>query len=216
MTLADKYNEAMEHLQLTTETRERILHNVSKSMEAKGRADKAAKLIRFPSWKRWGALAACLAVVVIGAIIWKPGQVTPNNDDPQTMLQAGIEECASAEELSKAVGFPVEDISDLPITIQEIYYDNYFDSIAQITVQSDNRQICFRKAVGMEDISGDYNEYSVTKEEDLNGVVLALKGNGNLFSLAVWQDAGYTYSLSMEPPASAEAIKAVVDSIIKQ
>lgn len=214
--MADKYNEAMEHLRLTTETRERILHNVSKAMEGKGRADKAAKLIRFPSWKRWGALAACLAVVVISAIIWKPGQVTPNNDDPQAMLQAGIEECASAEELSKAVGFPVEDISDLPITIQEIYYDNYFDSIAQITVQSDNRQICFRKAVGMEDISGDYENYSVVTEENLSGVSVTLKGSGEVVSLAVWQDAGYTYSLSMEPPASAEAIKAVVDSIIKQ
>lgn len=223
MTLAAKYNEAMERLQLTEEAKERILNHVSEAMKENNGAGKAAKMIRFPNWKRWGTLAACLALVLIGAIVWNPAQSTPGNNDTQVMspgnqvlVPLGDEEYTSAEELSETIGFPVEDIDGYPYVGNEIHYENLFNEIAQISVLGDHGQICFRKAVGTDDISGDYNDYSVIKEVTLEGVVITLKGNDDLFSLAVWQHAGYTYSMSIEPPAPVEVMTALVDSIIKQ
>ena len=61
-----------------------------------------------------------------------------------------------------------------------------------------------RKALGNEDISGDYNEYAQIETAD--GVTL--KGAEGQFSLALWTDSGFAYSLSLnEGIGEAEWIK---------
>ena len=57
----------------------------------------------------------------------------------------------------------------------------------------DGNDMLIRKAMGNEDVSGDYNEYA--QVETVDGVTL--KGENDVFSLAIWEKDGYTYSISV-------------------
>lgn len=55
-----------------------------------------------------------------------------------------------------------------------------------------------RKAVGAEDISGDYNTYAQVDTATVNGAAVTLKGDSGKISLATWAAEGYTYSISVK------------------
>lgn len=57
----------------------------------------------------------------------------------------------------------------------------------------DGSEMLIRKALGSEDISGDYNEYA--QIETVDGVTL--KGVDGQFFLALWTNGEYTYSISV-------------------
>lgn len=69
-----------------------------------------------------------------------------------------------------------------------------------------------RKAPGTEDISGDYNAYD---EQDVavGDVTVTMKSADGLVKLAIWQDGGYTYTVSMEAGISADAMAELVSQI---
>ena len=127
----------MEHIQLSSEARERILSNVSMAMEEKDAGEKNEKIVRFPGWKRLGALAACFAAFLIGAFVvnYKPVQVIPETGVPLVVSPVGMEEYASAAELSDAVGFPLEDVSTIPFDMNNIRYEKLPDNLPQETAQ---------------------------------------------------------------------------------
>ena len=52
-----------------------------------------------------------------------------------------------------------------------------------------------RKALGEEDISGDYNVYAEEKIKEIGDASVTIKGDGEQFMLAVWTANGYTYSV---------------------
>ena len=208
----------MEHIQLSSEARERILSNVSIAMEEKDAGEKNEKIVRFPGWKRLGALAACFVAFLIGAFVvnYKPVQVIPDNGVPLVVSPVGMEEYASAAELSDAVGFPLEDVSAIPFDMNNFRYEKLPDNLAQETAQYGDCEITFRKAAGDADISGDYNVYAVTKAVTIDGVAVTLKGSEEQFTLAAWKKEGYSYSLDMKPPAPEGDMIAVVESLIRQ
>jgi len=49
--------------------------------------------------------------------------------------------------------------------------------------------------VGDEDNSGDYNPYAETVELIVNGQTVTLKGDGGVYTLALWTDGEFSYSL---------------------
>lgn len=59
-------------------------------------------------------------------------------------------------------------------------------------------QIRIRKAVGNNDISGDYNIYSETSSEAINSHAVTLKGNNGKVNLATWTADGFTYAISSD------------------
>ena len=63
--------------------------------------------------------------------------------------------------------------------------------------EEETASVLFRKAVGSEDISGDYNEYASVTEQDVNGRTVTLKGDGKLTYLAIWTDGEFSYSVSV-------------------
>ena len=63
--MSEKYNEVMEHVQLTAEARERILdriENAGKTTQGKNGSGNAGaeKILSLRNWRRYGAIAACL------------------------------------------------------------------------------------------------------------------------------------------------------------
>lgn len=190
-----KYDEVMEHIEVTPEMRQRILKNIQ---QADVTRQKPAKVIRFPRWKQMAALAACLAVVLAG-MRTIPQILNPGADDPYVDLNpaAEIVEVNTIEELSEEVGFPVNEMTGLPFRIEHTAYIAYWKEMAEITYTGDGQTAVYRKGTGSGDISGDYNIYNSEIELSVNDYDVTLKGNDRVYSLAVWTDGGYSYSLSL-------------------
>lgn len=221
MTLKVKYNEVMEHVELSAEARERILDNLNQaeSTGTSGVNDKretTGRRFSFRSWQSYAAVAACFVVILAGVLTLRP---ILNNQTPEqnVTLVNPVRQFATAAELSDSLGFPVEDAGILPITIDSCRYESLNGEIAQTVIESGERIIRFRKSAGSEDNSGDYNTYSSEKETDLDGVSITLKGDGQTCNLALWEKDGYAYSLSAEEAGTGipeEDILAMVQALL--
>lgn len=200
-----KYDEVMEKLEVTPEMRARILQNVETQM-----AEPRKKPNRL---RRFAALAACLAILLVGAAALPKLISSPTPEESETTIANGMVEVASKEELSEAVGFPVKSAQSLPFFPQSIYYTSYWGEMAQIDYANGGSMACFRQSLGEEDNSGDWSEYPAQKSLTVNGCAVTLKGEADSYTLAIWQDGTYSYSLSLSAgqPASvwAELIEGV-------
>ena len=200
-----KYDEVMEKLEVTPEMRARILQNVETQM-----AEPRKKPNRL---RRFAALAACLAILLVGAAALPKLISSPTPEESETTIANGMVEVASKEELSEAVGFPVKSAQSLPFFPQSIYYTSYWGEMAQIDYANGGSMACFRQSLGEEDNSGDWNEYPAKESFTVNGCAVTLKGEADSYTLAIWQDGTYSYSLSLSAgqPASvwAELIEGV-------
>lgn len=212
-----KYSEIMDQIEVSAEMKKRILFHIgqqeNEDMEKMGEAaDK--KVIRRNIWKKYLPVAACFAILVVGAAaVMIPGKKeSQENPDLDGYVAAvgDIEEAVSAEELSGMLGFPITDIRDIPFTVTQTTYTSYWNRFGEITYDGDNQSICFRKQQGEEDISGDYNVYESEEEIEIGGCPVTLKGDGNRYYLAVWSDGIYSYSISAYEGISGDEMEKMI------
>ena len=200
-----KYDEVMEKLEVTPEMRARILQNVRTQM-----AEPCKKPNRL---RRFAALAACLAVLLMGAMALPKFISSPVPEESETMVANGMVEVTSKEELSETVGFPVKSAQSLPFFPQSIYYTSYWGDMAQIDYANGGSTACFRQSLGEEDNSGDWNEYPAQESLTVNGCAVTLKGEADSYTLAIWQDGTYSYSLSLSAGQPASVWESIVEGV---
>ena len=188
----NKYNEVMEHIEVTPEMRSRILSNI-KNMDFAEK--KQVKMVRFPNIKRFAILAACFAVMLVGVLTLPNLLDIPN--EPSVIGNNDIVEVSSVEELSKTVGFEVSEPGNLPFEPKSVVYTAYWAEMAEIIYTNDEETAVFRKGIGSDDISGDYNFYELASEISVNDINVTLKGNGAAYTLAIWTNDEFAYSLSL-------------------
>ena len=71
-----------------------------------------------------------------------------------------------------------------------------------------------RKARAEGDISGDYTEYTESKEVDSEGRKVTLKGEDGTYSLALWEENGFSYAVkAQEKPMMEEEILEIVKAV---
>ena len=212
-----RYDEIMYHIRVTDDMRSRILENIEAGDIAAERRRKqtdrtVTKLL---------SMAACLAVIIIAvSALRSPAQVSPNDDlqtnegDTPGFVQGGadIVELDSAAALSAAVGFEVNDI-DLPFTPEQTEYISYWHELAEIDYTGAGKTACYRKAAGTEDCSGDYNVYTDVTEFEAGSITVTLKGDAEQYTLAIWTDGSYSYSLSLSDGLSLSYWQALMNSI---
>ena len=191
MTLDHKYDEVMEHIEVTPEMRSRILGNIENMDFAE---KKQTKIVRFPNIKRFAMLAACLAVVLVGALTLSNLNIS---HEPSVDESSDIVEVSSVEELSETVGFEVVEPGNLPFEPESVVYTAYWTEMAEITFTGNDQTAVFRKGVGTDDVSGDYNVYELTDEISVDGINATLKGSGDTYTLAIWTDGAFAYSFSL-------------------
>ena len=201
MTLKGRYDKIMDRVQMTDEMRARVLEEVRQAdlsaPEDRRRAPAA--------WRRWGAMAACLAVVIAGGLALP--HLLPQNgtEDPPVMTGPGTEEIDSRAALEQAVGFSVEEAEHLPFAPQEVLYTAFDSGLAQVEYRGENGQTALlRKSQGTEDNSGDFDQYPDVKTLDTAGIDVTLKGTDGQFTLALWQEDGFAYSLSLSQGQDAQ------------
>lgn len=132
------------------------------------------------------------------------------------MVGNGMVEVDSLAELSQVLGFSVPEIKNIPFEVTSTVYTNGWNEFAQVEYQGGNQteseEVLFRKAKGTDDISGDYNVYTDVKEIAVNETAVTLKGENGQYSLAIWQQDGFTYSLSYEPGGREDAFVMMIQS----
>ncbi len=205
MTLT-KYDEAMDKLEVTPEMRARILKNVE---------EQAAQPVKKSNpLRRFAALAACLAILLAGAaalprLISNPAR----EEESETMIANGMVEVSSSDELSEAVGFPVKSAQTLPFFPQSILYTSYWGEMAQVDYANGGSSACFRQSLGDEDNSGDWNEYPAQEALSVKGFSVTLKGEPDSYTLAIWSDGTYSYSLSLSAGQPASVWQAIIEGV---
>ena len=205
-----RYDEIMDTIQVTEEMRSRILQNIQK---AEIKPAEKAKVVRFSSFKKYMALAACFAVALVGTLTVSH-LLTSKPSTEQGGLTQGNEiiTVASAKELSEAVGFEVSDVVNIPFTVEEAGYISYWQELAEINYSGEGHSLTYRKSAGAADNSGDYNAYAVIADRELQGVTFKWKGNGELYYLAVWNTNGYSYSLSFKEGVDEATLIGLLES----
>ena len=211
-----KYSEIMEKIYVTEEMRERILGNISRETSSPGRKNPR------PAWLvKWLPAAACITVLLAGlaipAIIHHNPVKEPDPVKEQDPLVGSfrISEAADADELSEMVGFEICDIPLLQEEATESLYSSFGDEIAEIRYLSENQDASYRKSVGTEDNSGDYNEYPSVIEKNIGTEQIVIKGGPDGYSLACWNDGTYSHSLSFANPVSENTLEKIIRQITK-
>lgn len=210
------YHEIMEHIEVTDEMRNRILENLSSAESAK-QTDSSQKIRHFSSYlQKRLALAACAALLLLGGTFFIQYTFSTPSTPPETTTgpSAEIVTCASAAELSKKAGFPVQDIESLPFIPTSTTYSWCWDIFAELTYENSSNTACYRKTTGTEDISGDYTDYDQIMTETINGSTVTLKGNDDSIFLAVWQKDGYSSSLNFSDGISLDSMLEILKTII--
>ena len=214
------YNEIMENIYLTPETKEQILCHVSER-------ERKAKVQNMKKWTKYISVAACCALVVgaaYGIHTLHPDKTVSEEEDMTTadMVDDGaqianpMKEYGSAEELSDAVGFTVREIGELPFTVKETLYFTYDDTLAEIRYTGDDQEVYFRKSQGEdEDNSGVYNTYSQTTTITVGDTEITCKGESDAYELAIWKKDGYSYSISLQTGIGLEELQAMIETVEK-
>ena len=214
----NKYDEIMDKIVVTPEMQERILKNISEADLKKKR-----KIIPFRKAQKYLSIAACLAVLIIGAAsfaLWNQSGVGQGNEEEPGVETAygGVVEQENREALELAVGFSVPELANLPFDVTETSYLSYWGEMAEIEYCGGEQNIFYRKAAltqesGDEDISGDYSEYEHEKQITIKGLQITIKGNGENVSLAIWQDEAYSYSIMGTDGITQEEMEQLIESI---
>ena len=205
-----KYDEIMNKIEVDEAMRKRILSyvenlNLETEKAAKSREESKIRQFRRRTVRNITAAAACIAILLVCIFAWPkltgPGELETKES---VSIANGMVEVKSIDELSAAVGFSVNEVEGLPFAVEKEVYISYWGEMAQIEYTGEGETAVFRKGTGTDDVSGDYNVYSSVKEIMVGANPVTLKGENNVFTLAVWTDGNYSYSLDISKGLSED------------
>ena len=139
------------------------------------------------------------------------GKQTPN---PFTEVSTLSEACAITGFDLTVPEAPVEYPNRIIRVMDQTMIEVIFVNKANKTDAGQDEGYRIRKAEGVEDVSGDYNEYADIYTETINGNEVTLKGNDESVSVAIWSADGCTYAVdAQDHPLSKEAMTEVISTI---
>lgn len=207
-----QYDEIMNRIVVTDEMKIRVLENLQKSDVGIQSVNKVA---RYKTVKKYLSVAACFVLLLAG-VLSASRFLTPEQDDSLELMNpgSGIITVSSAEELADMVGFEIEELEQLPFHVEETIYTSYGDDLGEISYIGENQSVTLRKSAGDEDNSGDYTVYDQTLNRSIGANEIEVKGDGELFYLAVWSMDGFSYSVSVENGIDEAAFTDMIGSLI--
>lgn len=169
------------------------------------------------------SLVLALSMAACGGNVETEGTVTVGTIAHEDSLLGGEDvqipnpwqECTSLEEAGKLAGFSFT----APETVegfQNKYIAAIENDIAEVIFSNgdeDDSALYFRKGVGTEDISGDYNSYDTVEEQTIGGRTVTCKGHDGLVYTATWNDGTYSYAVMSNAGMTAETLAAWVQSL---
>ena len=161
----------------------------------------------------------CLAVVSCGKkeeVKEEVAQATEASQPADVGVPNPFEIVDTLDEAAKIAGFSLETPTEYAdyksIVIQAIADDMieviYFDA------EKTHEGLRIRKAVGTDDISGDYNEYKEENVVKVGELEVTEKGNDGNISVASWTDGTHSYSINVdEALLNADDISNLISNI---
>ncbi len=206
--MKNKYNQVMERVKIDDEMRERILKNIDDQLTEKHGSNKRGTILK---WRKVSMIAAAAVILLIGSMVYTrisrmtdassemAAEMTEDTMDNE-MTALGPEEMASLEELQAVVGYEVEELTNLPFEVEEVYYLSYDGTDAEIQYVGADNRIIYSKLTEIGENNGHYETYEEEKTVDAAGYSVILKGNEGEYQLAVWDDGTYGYMIYSEIP----------------
>ena len=205
MILTDRYHQIMDGIQVSPESRQRILQNITGQKK------------RTFSPARWLTLAAAACILLAAGFSALPQiRPAPVPQRPNRVVgSAGIEPADSPEALSQLVGFPVWDVSPLMADAERVEYLAFHKSLAQITGIAKEDTLIFRQAKGSEDCAAGGAVLTQQDTVEVGGVTVTLKGTQpDSYVSAAWTDDTCTYSVAVTVPRTAAQWQQLLDEIL--
>lgn len=194
-----RYDAVMRHIQVTQAMHARILHELA-GMALQPRP-KPARLFHF---KKYLSIAACLLLLLVGMGVLSHLFLFPSPANPPVQAVPDMVHCASPSELAQTVGFASPQVRALPFHAETVTYMAYWHELAQVTYSGEGQTAVIRKAFGSEDISGDFSAYTHTEKIALGTGAVTLKGTEGSYTLALWTNEEFSYSLKLSKGLSKE------------
>lgn len=115
------------------------------------------------------------------------------------------------EEAEAALSFsPVIPLSLTEPTVLEDSEISVIDGVLlQISWQDEEVRYTYRAAEGEQDISGDYEAYYLEEIVEISDEAVTLKGDGETFSVALWQENGQSCAILADPGVQQELLTAL-------
>lgn len=159
--------------------------------------------------KRMLLLLLCAAAALSLTACGKSG----GEKSEEAQIANPIVEYETLAEAEKAVGFTMT----APETFNR-FADRTVQVIGgkllQLTYLNDHGQrLILRKAVGDEDISGDYNQYPQNSMMEWDNGGATFKGEDDMFSVAAWTADGFAFSMTTDEPMSEGDVLSLISRV---
>lgn len=196
MTL--KYNAFMDKITVTPEMKERITANVLNNSNTS-----------FFNYRVFAYMAACgiVAFALLSVNIFHTDNFDTNT--PQVTYSPGGGNYNSLGELSAAMGFDVKNAEYVPFDVNQTIYSDYGFGLAEVNYIGNENSLTLRMANDSGDVSGNYNSFTTVKTVGS----VTLKGNDGSYSLALWENKGYSYSVDLLQGVDEKTLIKIVNSV---
>lgn len=131
-------------------------------------------------------------------------------------LQNPFMQFASLSDAEREAGFDLalpESLAGADSCVYRVMKEDSGNMIEVIYQKDGEETGRIRKAEGSGDISGDYTDYEEEDTVETDGISVTCKGAGDAYALAVWENDGSTYAVSLTEGVSEDALTAIVGQI---
>lgn len=203
----NRYDKVMNKITITPQMQQRIMNNIQEvDFESQPK-----KVYFLKTYKKYFSIAACVLVCIVGTLL--VSERIKLEQEPIQQAIPDIVDYSSRNELSSAVGFEVIEVQNIPFDVEETEYISYWKKLAEIVYSGSENTLTFRMSVGNEDISGNYNEYEEVKSYPVDSWIVTIKGNSELYNLAIWSDGEFSYALELADSVSETDLLSMIQSI---
>lgn len=120
------------------------------------------------------------------------------------------------KEAEEDAGFKIQ-IPDEIRGVKAVAFRNLGTEMLEVIYYDGDAEVArVRKGTGEDDISGDYNVYEIEEAADVTGTQVTLKGSADGYALAVWNEGGYAYAVSVTKKITKDEILQIVEEIVKK
>mgnify|MGYP004496917641 CR=1 FL=1 len=157
----------------------------------------------FPKFAPVLAFSICLLVTIL---------VTNHfNQEPNTMINNPYANSVSLNTAEQITGFTLE-IPDIIDTTTKTYV---IDQMIEVQYYDTEDNIIYnvRKAKGNDDCSGNYEVYQNEMTKEIQNHIVTLKGNDDIYYLAIWQNDKYSYSFYSYNGLDEDTITTYIEKI---
>lgn len=176
------------------------------------------------SYRKFSVTAAVLAFLVIGSMslglndklnIFNNAKQESVGRENGVQIPNPLKTVNSIEELEKACGFNVEEVTYVPEGYEKsdlIYIDitNQDKLVRQLFIDKDSEKIEFEKHSEKLDVKGDWNVYDKEEKVKINDLNVTLHYINNEIFKATWNEHGFEYDIfSSKAIDKSEIIKII-------